>query len=350
LIDTATAPASAVWRQAAAAGDPEPPPDEQAPTRRAAPKISGANWRRDMRASNERDPFGTGYGVAMAVVSPGYRGEMTRDVDADTMWRLLMHEARVHAIPGRELRDMGDAILLHDPVDPELFWNRLEGLRWPVGSEAFDRRLTEMLVLFASLGRRPHIWAAPVHDSPPDLVDRLVANGFRDVGAGEVMVLADGATSTGAEPLSLPSDVTVERLAGMTGEAAESGARDVVGVLLDAFEVEPGRRAGIEAETVTSLGHPWLTHYLLRVGGLPAAAARRATFDGASYLSSIGTAGWARGRGFGGLVTRVAAADGAVAGEWTYLGVFSENTQAIAVYQRVGFERVGMSCPDLVLL
>ena len=44
------------------------------------------------------------------------------------------------------------------------------------------------------------------------------------------------------------------------------------------------------------------------VDGVPAAVARRATFDGLSYLSSIGTAGWARGRGFGGLVTAAAAA------------------------------------------
>ena len=86
------------------------------------------------------------------------------------MRRLLLHEARVHAIPGRELRDLGDAILLHDPADPEPFWNRLEALRWPVEADAFDRRLTEMLVLFASLGRQPHIWAAPLHDSPADLV------------------------------------------------------------------------------------------------------------------------------------------------------------------------------------
>ncbi len=286
----------------------------------------------------------------MDVVSPGYRGAMTRDVDPDTMWRLLMHEARVHAIPGRELRDMGDGILLHDPGDPEPFWNRLEGLRWPVETDAFDRRLTELLVLFASLGRRPHIWAAPLHDSPPDLVDRLVANGFRDLGAGEVMILTDGTAAAHAATMSLPLDVSVERLAGLTGQAAETAARDVVSVLLDAFEVEPGRRPGIEAETVTSLGHPWFTHYLLRVGGLPAAVARRATFDGASYLSSIGTSGWARGRGYGGLVTRAAAGDGAAAGEWTYLGVFSENARAIAVYQRAGFERLGVSCPDLVLL
>ena len=113
------------------------------------------------------------------------------------MRRLLLHEARVHADPGPDLRDLGDAILLHDPVEPEPFWNRLEGLRWPVEPGAFDRRLTEMLVLFASLGRQPHVWASPLHDAPADLVARLVANGFRDMGAGGVMVLVDPAPARG---------------------------------------------------------------------------------------------------------------------------------------------------------
>ena len=103
-------------------------------------------------------------------------------VDPATMRRLLVHEARVHAMPGRELRDLGDAILLHDPADPEPFWNRVEAIRWPDDADAFDRRLTEMLVLFTSLGRQPHVWPSPVHDAPGDLVARLVANGFRDVG------------------------------------------------------------------------------------------------------------------------------------------------------------------------
>ena len=34
-------------------------------------------------------------------------------------------------MPGRELRDLGDAILLDDPNDPEPFWNRIEAIRWP---------------------------------------------------------------------------------------------------------------------------------------------------------------------------------------------------------------------------
>ena len=110
-------------------------------------------------------------------------------IDAATMRRLLLHEARIHAIPGRDLRDLDDAILLHDAAEAEPFWNRLEGLRWPSDPGAFDRRLTEALVLFASLGRSPHIWASPLYDAPTDLVARLLANGFRDLGSSHVMLV-----------------------------------------------------------------------------------------------------------------------------------------------------------------
>jgi hypothetical protein len=45
--------------------------------------------------------------------------------------RALRHEAAVHAVPDRELRDYGDCLLLHDPRDREPFWNRLEAVRFP---------------------------------------------------------------------------------------------------------------------------------------------------------------------------------------------------------------------------
>lgn len=267
------------------------------------------------------------------------------------MRRLLWHEAQVHAVPGRVLRDLGDAILLHDPVGPDPFWNRLEGVRWPLEPAAFDRRLTETLVLFGSLGRQPHIWASPIHDGPTDLVERLIANGFRDTGAGVIMALADPASARLSASQPPPDGVTIERLTRLDGPEVAEAASAVVEVLLDAFDVDADRRSGVEAETVASLGHPSFTHYLVRLAGTPAGVARRATFDGASYLSSIATATWARGRGLGHLVTAVAAADSLALGtEWTYLGVFAENTGAIRVYERAGFEPVGDSCPDLLLI
>jgi GNAT superfamily N-acetyltransferase len=272
-------------------------------------------------------------------------------LDPATMRRLTLHEARVHATPGREVRDLGDAILLHDPHDPEPFWNRLAAVRWPSDQAAFDRRLTEVLVLFASLGRQPHIWPSPLHDSPADLITRLNANGFRDTGAGCVMVLVDPEPAREVAAGPFATGIVVERLTRIKRRAAKAAARPIVDVLVDAFDVAPERRPGVLAETIASLERASFTQYVVNLGRRPVAVARRATFDGISYLSSIGTARSVRGRGFGRIVTAAAAADSLAAGsEWTHLGVFVDNRDAIRLYEGLGFERVGDACPDLMLI
>jgi ribosomal protein S18 acetylase RimI-like enzyme len=284
-------------------------------------------------------------------IHPASGGRLADAIDPSTMRRLLAHEARVHAMPSRELRDLGDAILLHDPTDPEPFWNRLEALHWPADADAFDRRLTEALVLFTSIARQPHIWSSPLHDAPADLVERLVANGFQDVGAGCVMVMTDPEPAQTGSRRQYGSQVSLERLGRVAGDGSATVLADVVSVLCDAFRVEDARRPGVEAETAASLANGAFTHYLARIDGQPAAVARRATFDGASYLSSIGTSSWARGRGLGELVTLAAAADAVAAdSEWVYLGVFADNEVAIKLYRRAGFEMVGEPAPDLFLL
>ena len=283
---------------------------------------------------------------------------MTLPVDAATIRRLLTHEAQVHAIPGRELRDLGDAVLLHDPTDPEPFWNRLEGIRWPSEPAAFDQRLSEMRILFASIGRQPHIWVAPPHDQPADLAARLAANGFEDMGKGLLMIARDDerarsalAATAGVGAATARDDTAIERRSGIVGQAAALVADEVVTVLFDAFAVAEARRANIVAETMASLGDPRFTHYLVRRDGEAVAVARSATFDGLSYLSSIGTVERARGLGFGRVVTATALADALDAdSEWVHLGVFADNPTAIALYERLGFVAAMDPGPDMVFV
>jgi ribosomal protein S18 acetylase RimI-like enzyme len=274
-------------------------------------------------------------------------------VDPAEMRAMLVHEARVHALPGRELRDLGDGLLLYDPGEGDPFWNRFEAVRWPSDAAAFDRRFDELMVQFATLDRRPHVWASPGHDSPHDLAERFVAAGFEDVGAGMMMLLVDPAA---AERTILDAaraqagDVEVERWTSLEGADAGAVAGQIVAVLLDAFGVDDALSALIRAETAASLAHPWFTHYIVRWRGTPAAVARQATFDGLTYLSSIGTAAAARGRGYAALVSAAAALDGYRAGSRRVsLGVFEDNDRAIRLYRRVGFEILGAPAPDLLL-
>jgi ribosomal protein S18 acetylase RimI-like enzyme len=277
---------------------------------------------------------------------------MHASIDAATARRLLRHEAEVHAIPGRRLRDLGDALLLHDPDESEPFWNRAEAIRWPARPADFDRRLTEVVVVFASIGRQPHIWSAPPHDEPADLVARLAANGFEDVGDGLLMVARDADRARDAlARRPLDAGMTLERLSEVTGTAATSATTSIVDVLLEAFDVGADRGPSVVAETLASLADPRFTHYVVRRDGSPVAVARRATFDGISYLSSIGTALAARGLGLGRFVTAAAMVDSSEArSEWIHLGVFADNEPARRLYESLGFRMSGDPGPDMLLI
>ena len=273
----------------------------------------------------------------------------TPAVDAEILRSLEIHEARVHAMPGRQIRDLGDAIMLHDPLDPEPFWNRVNAIRWPAEGAAFDRRVAETLALFATLDRIPHIWPRPILNEPADLAQRLVAHGFEDVGGGYIMVLADAEPAKSAIE-SLPAGVIVERCHSLHGDARIRASAGIAAVLTEAFEVEPDRQAAIELETQAMFDHPELHACLVWLDGEPVAAAKRATFDGATYLSSIGTLRAFRGRGLGALATAIVTADAVADGSgWTYLGVWAGSDVAIRMYERLGFVRVGPAAPDLLL-
>lgn len=275
-------------------------------------------------------------------------GDPWLGVDPEMMRFLDWHEARAHAVGGREVRDLGDAILVHDPDDRDPFWNRLSGVRLPEDGGAFDGRLAELLALFAGLDRRPHIWASPLHQRPADLGSRLVGHGFRDVGGGLMMVQSDpGALDR--TPTELDG-VSLERYRLPPEGDRGRLAIETAGLLVAAFRVDPLVRGRLVIDLERSLEAPELTLYVARVGDTPVATAKRLSFDGASYLSSIGTRpGW-QGRGLGALATAEACRDALEIGDaWVYLGVFSENRRARALYERLGFAVLGEPAGDYLL-
>ena len=152
---------------------------------------------------------------------------------------------------------------------------------------------------------------------------------------------------------SVPAGERLERLtgAGLAEGRLEAAVDDIVSVLVGAFGVDPERRPGVAEETAASLVDPRFTHYLIRLDGTPVAAARRATFDGLSYLSSIGTLEGVRGAGLGRRMMATAMADGFAAGsDIVHLGVFADNAPAIALYRRLGLVPHGDPGPDMVLI
>jgi GNAT superfamily N-acetyltransferase len=270
-------------------------------------------------------------------------------VDEALLRRLEIHETRVHALgPGRELVDLGDALALFDPRDPDPFFNRVAAVRWPDDPEAFRARVDDVVRLFAARQRQPHVWVAAGFRRPPDIAERLEARGFVDLGGGLTMLLVRDPGDRPSRPL--PPGCAIERIG--PGDARR-GARDAVDaatVVAEAFGVSADRLPALRAEIQTGLDDPLIDVRLVRSDGEPVAVGRRHGLDGISYLSAIGVRrGW-QGRGLGEAVTR-ALVDGArdAGHEFVYLGVYPHNERARELYARLGFAILGGPAPDLIL-
>jgi GNAT superfamily N-acetyltransferase len=285
--------------------------------------------------------------------------------DSDLARRLVLHEARAQQTPSRELRDLGDGWLLHDPSDAEPFWNRLIAPRWPSAPSSFDRRLDEVITLFATLARLPHIRPLPTGGEPADMAHRLEAAGFVRMGADRRMVLLEPgrvgelraatdarvAADLGARAVAVSrQDLGSARGGQRRWAERRRWAADASLVLAEAFGVESVRRVALENDVLACISRPGCAMLLLRVDGEPVSIARRATNAEGSYLSSIGTRPAFRGRGLGALATLLAA-EGALAagGPTIHLAVEAENESARRLYAGLGFAAVGDPAPDLLL-
>lgn len=268
------------------------------------------------------------------------------DVGPALAARLAVHEVLVHSRVGREYRDLGDGILLHDAADPEPFWNRLVAVQWPNESIAFEHRLDEVTTLFATLGRMPHVRTLAIGGQPADLETRLVRSGFRLVGRDRAMALSDtGPALALARTIRGRPELRVEHV----GTGAASRAMDVARVLVEAFDVESDRIPALAAESLSAARRPGGAALLLFEHDRPVAAARRVTVDGATYLSSIGTVPGLRRRGFASLLTAIAITEALDEGTGLiHLLAEAGTVQTVRLYERLGFESIGEPIADLL--
>jgi GNAT superfamily N-acetyltransferase len=268
-------------------------------------------------------------------------------LDRETMRFLETHQARAVTIPGRAWRDLGDSTLLFSASEKDPFFNRLVAVRWPADARAFDARLREACELFSALDRKPYVWAIPGQSEPDDLIARLAANGFVDQGGGFDMVLVRDPEEGGHE--RLPAGAALERWDHSTETEIPARAEVLADLIAEAFEVPAGRRSNLIREIALTLALPDFHACVLSLDGEPVATGQRYTFDGASYLSSIGTRPKWRGRGLAAQVTRTLAADSVAHGvSLIYLGVYAENETAIRLYERLGFAVLGVRSADLL--
>jgi ribosomal protein S18 acetylase RimI-like enzyme len=266
----------------------------------------------------------------------------------ETLRSLEIHPARAVAIPGRGWRDLGDAVLLFSAGEKEPFFNRLTAVRWPDDPRAFDARLMDTNELFAALGRKPYVWAIPDLSTPRDLTARLAANGFVNQGGGFDMILVREPESRLVVPL--PGGAVLERWNCPSAQDRPSVTQALARVISESFHIPEARHSNLVAEIALTLQQPSFHAYLLRIDGEPVATGERYSFDGASYLSSIGTRPAWRGRGFGSLITLALTRDSVASGfDLVYLGVYADNTRAIRLYERLGFATLGSCSAEMLL-
>lgn len=268
-------------------------------------------------------------------------------LDQETLRFMEVHPARAVTIAGRSWRDTGDAVMLFSAGEREPFFNRLTAVRWPSEPAAFDRRLAEACALFGALDRKPCLWVIPGLSTPADLVSRLKANGFVDQGGGYDMVLTQ---EPPAGPPELPKGAALEHWQAVPADQVPEKAAALALVIGESFGIPPERHLNLTREIGLTMARPDFHAYLLSIDGEPVATGERYTFDGASYLSSIGTRPAWRGKGLARAITGTLARDSRSTGaDLIYLGVYADNIGALRLYKSLGFAVLGPRSSDMLL-
>ena len=196
-----------------------------------------------------------------------------------------------------------------------------------------DDRIRATTAALSGDDRRAFFWTVWPSDRPEHLVDRLIAAGFEDDGAGPLMACdlsavrgLDDPSPGGLEirPAATPSDVATIAVFALGSLGDPDPGVTVFGDTL--------ARVASEPEPRLRLFGGWLDGTLVSSSGL-------FTGSGIAGIYAIATDEAHRGRGFGRAVTAAAMAAGRALGHDT--SVLLSSDLGLPVYRRLGFREVG---------
>lgn len=233
--------------------------------------------------------------------------------------------------PGVDIVDLGGVTVRRSAVGSE-YLSSVFGT--DVGPNDVDSRIHAAIDLLGRDGRGFY-WPVWPTDRPPDLHERLLANGFVVDGEAPIMALDLAAPQP---PLEIPGELVVREAA--DDAALEAVAGFATGSVVDApgdpGQADPFRRTFLRLAREQPPRWRFFGGWL---DGALVACAALYTGGGVAGIYAVATDEAMRGRGFGRTVTQAAIDAGRAAGHRWSLLMASDLGQP--VYRRLGFRGVG---------
>jgi ribosomal protein S18 acetylase RimI-like enzyme len=267
-------------------------------------------------------------------VAPGPRLDLADRAACDALIESILASVLLSygQIPGAAHREDADLLWIRGGR-PFASVNHV--LRLRMRPDGFEERVVAVLETFEPDAFPVTWWVGPTSE-PRDVGERLRALGFRqeEEEFGMILDLSEPID----EPV-VPPGVSIEHVDDELGLAA---LHDVMTAAYDwdADGVEKRRiYESMYRSTLGVAGAGW-NHFLLRLDGLPAASSSVRLVGGQAFVTNIGTAPFARGRGLG---TAATVATLHLARRLGYpTAVLTASVDGRGLYRRLGFREYGV--------
>jgi ribosomal protein S18 acetylase RimI-like enzyme len=236
--------------------------------------------------------------------------------------RQLTELARVAGATVSERPEIGALLTAFAGHGPGL--NFASSIRWPAAG--FGQRLARLEELMRRDGEWPALVVADGLTEPSDIEQRLAAAGW--------VRLEDERIMWTRRPPHVPHLDPALRVEAVTPHSVDQ----LQAQEQEVFGLAPERSADRLAQLIGAVESGELRGFVVRLHGATVATARLTAGDGVAALSAIGVATAHRRRGYGALVTAIAARAGlAMGNRLVFLSVDEANEPAVSLYRGLGF-------------